>query len=41
MTEYIFLFPSHDRGRDELMYAIGRDASKDWECLDIKEIKDE
>jgi len=32
---------AYDKGRDELRYAIGRDASKDWECLDIKEIKDE
>lgn len=32
---------AYDKGRDELRYAIGRDASKDWECLDIKEMKDE
>ena len=32
---------AYDKGRDELMYAIGRDASKDWECLNIEEINDE
>ena len=46
-TQYDYLVKAknedeaYDKGRDELMYAIGRDASKDWECLDIKEIKDE
>ena len=32
---------AYDKGRDELMYAIGRDASKDWECSEIKEMNDE
>ena len=28
---------AYDKGRDELMYAIGRDASKDWECSNVEE----
>ena len=32
---------AYDKGRDELMYAIGRDASKDWECSEIKKMNDE
>ena len=32
---------AYDKGRDELRYAIGRDASKDWECLDIEEVSNE
>jgi hypothetical protein len=32
---------AYDKGRDELMYAIGHDASKDWECSEIKEMDHE
>tara|TARA_R110002051_G_scaffold122349_1_gene195443 strand:+ start:169 stop:483 length:315 start_codon:yes stop_codon:yes gene_type:complete len=32
---------AYEKGKQELRWAIGYDASKDWECSDIKEMPDE
>lgn len=29
---------AYDKGLDELRWAIGRDASKDWECNNVEEV---
>ncbi len=30
---------AYEKGKEELRWAIGHDASKDWECSDIEEKK--
>ena len=32
---------AEDLAYEELKMAIGRDASKDWECSDVEELNDE
>jgi hypothetical protein len=32
---------AYEKGKEELIEAIGYDASKDWECSDVKEVSDE